>query len=85
MDRVSIQLGAFSCVAAAYALHPDGGTCSSFLYVLASLSTEDDWDVTELQLVTNALLDHVLGEGSADHRYVLLDRSEDVGYLLRRQ
>jgi hypothetical protein len=51
LDNVSIQLGASSCIATAYALHEKGSTQGTFLYVLASHSTESSWDVGDLQVI----------------------------------
>mmetsp|Transcript_70162 Transcript_70162/g.186958 ORF Transcript_70162/g.186958 Transcript_70162/m.186958 type:complete len:87 (-) Transcript_70162:676-936(-) len=81
LDNISVQLGASSCLAAAFAIHERGGTQGTFLYLLASFTTETTWDVSELQLVANALLDIVLDE-CPEQRFNLADRSEDVNRLL---
>jgi hypothetical protein len=55
LDNVSIQLGAASCIAAAYALHENGGTPGTLLYLLASHTTESSWDVGDLQVLSISL------------------------------
>ncbi len=48
--NITIQLGAAACIAAAYALHENGGTPGTLLYVLASQCNESTWDVGDLQV-----------------------------------